>query len=652
MYMKYGCFHISLSMMAIALWAAHPGIARGQNDEHREYLSVMELGASDLGSGLPEGWRITDGSGAEAAEANGNLWRVEPDSNGNAAICLTPEAQPLSLVSPPVPMEEGCAALSGVVIGNGDNEVSASLQWLSKDEVVATVPLREPPVSDARRRRFNLAESPRPETADGARLLVTAAPTEGATFCCTAVRLTGMFAAPREVSLFYNKIGYEQVAPKFFTVQANFPAERAVFSLTDPLGLRVFSGTLSPGKTVKGANGVSWEGYYYQGNFSFFEEEGDYTLTVELDQCEPVSADIRVGFNLLWHEAFALALAPFRQLRVENDDDDKLRLWRPAFLGGVSDAALLWDIVRSCCIVRLHAQTDAFVPLREEALYGLERMARWLDNGNSGVNQDEQALHAAIMACGARLFPKSDLVMAAARRLTETIMTSGQKGILPFSAVMDMYEATKESRYLEHGRRIFPGISTEYIDPLLIFESYTDTMITIPLSNHLGGLADRIVGAADNPFGLAMENGGFFLWETETDDPLRGNNARLLSIVEVMAQACRYAAKPEYTTFVYNQFNWIMGNNPYGVCLIVGLCEPDAPFLVLPENATLEQPYGAVLHGVGPVAPDTDRPFFGANKNEAAESTHGFSLYNNARYISAMAHLKRIPVAPPLKQRL
>jgi len=54
------------------------------------------------------------------------------------------------------------------------------------------------------------------------------------------------------------------------------------------------------------------------------------------------------------------------------------------------------------------------------------------------------------------------------------------------------------------------------------------------------------------------------------------------------------------------------------------------------------------LHGTGPQGPELDLPRFTlSSEGPPDENTNGFSLYNNAQYIKAMAFLKRIPVARP-----
>jgi len=634
--------------------------ATAQDEQQIEYKSLLELAAANVTETMPEGWNIVVGDASPgSAAADSALWHVENDGSG---ISIMPQTQSLSLTSPVLSLNDSCTTLSGVVLGSGIAKVEAQIRWMSKDAVVDVAPLREPPVSNEANRRFNLVETNRPDNTDAAQLLLTVYPNDDAqaTFRCTAVNLTGAFSSIQSLTLCHNKIGYEQVGPKFFTVCANFIARQARFTVNDAVGESVFSGELSTAERIQGAAGAEWEGYYYRGDFSVFEEEGDFTLTVALDEYEPGTAPIRIGFNLLWDEAFAPALAPFKRLRMEpSEEKNTLQLWNPAFAGEATDAALLWDIVRSWSIVKGRFRNDpAFVPLNDEALYGLGRVAQRVVEHNNAGSEDtiQETLYAASLACGAHYYKESAIILEAAKLLAEDTMNKNLEGALPFSVVMDMYEVTQENRYLEYAKRIFPGISAIRIEPLLAYEEYTDEYISVNINNMFTKFADPITKNANNPFGLTQATSegqrGFFLWKQEVKEPLKGSNARILAAVEIMAQAYRYTAKFEYKNFVYDQLNWILGNNPYNVCLIAGLCDPDIPSVTLPEGWTLADANGFVLNGIGPSKAEVDSPQFAVTTDDISENTNGFSLYNNARYISAMAYLKRIPVVRPLKASL
>ncbi len=636
----FGCFVMSGIVQAYA-----------QGEDHVENKSLLELSPAVLAGGLPEGWQIHVNETVVGEDPAG-VWRLASDAS---AVVLTPDAEAVTLASPVLTVEVACNAISGAVLGAGNNEVEGWLQWMAGDVVVAKVPLREPPISNTESRRFNLAESARPETADAAQLFLTISPAGNTPFRCATIRLSGTFSEKRAVSLFCNRIGYDQMGTKRFTAYSNFFARTATFVVSDVTGVPVYNGELTTAARIQGADGKEWDGYYYRGNFSGLEQEGEFTITISLDDQAPVSVPIRIGFNLLWQEAFAPTLAPFKRLRVNADPTAAtLQLWETAHIGDTTEAALLWDMVRSWSLLKGRFQnTPAFQPLHDEVIHALERVAQWvITHGDTDHDYVSQTLYAASLACGAYFYKESTEILEAATILAEDVIKNNLGGVLPFSIAMDMYETTKEPRYLQYAERIFPGVSINRVEPLLAYEGHKGENVTIKLSNMFNEIAERIIRNAENPFGLpkaTIENQrGYFLWEADSTTPLRGGNARLLAVAEVMAQAYRYAASPDKRDFVYDQINWLLGNNPFDTCLIASLCDGNAPHVLLPEGMTATDVQGFVLHGIGPRNANEDYPCFATAADEVNENTNGFSLYNNARYISAMAYLKRIPVARPL----
>lgn len=628
--------------------------AVAQDNTYIENKILLELSPVVFSKGLPENWRLQVSPNAEPLtfDKTSGLCTLTGD---NKALLLTPDTEPITLVSPVISVDASCSAVTGVLLGTGANDVDPYMQWLSEDNVLATVPLTEPPVSNAENRRFNLGESAPPDSTTGLQLLVTVKPTDNhGAFHCTTVRLSGTFQEHRRIDVFCNKIGYDQIGPKSFVVRSNFAAQKAFFTLNDIVGEEVLQKELGAATRIQGANGTEWEGFYYRGDFYSYEEEGVFSLTVTLDDQPPVTVPVRIGSNLLIHEAFAPVLAPFARFRAKNTDDT-LQLWEAAYIGDTTEPALLWDLVRSWSIIKgLFQSTAAFQPLNDEVLYALEKVAHWVLSHDSSNEVDfvAQTYYAASLACGARYYKESQAIQEAATQLAENTIKNNLEGVLPFSIVMDMFETTNEQQYLEYAERIFPGVSINRVESLLLYENYKTANVTIKLSNMLNRIAEKILKTAENPFGLPKsitENQlGFFLWKPESPTPLKGNNARILAIAEIMAQAYRYAANYSNRDFVFDQLNWILGNNPYDVCLIAGLCNPENPLLFLPEGMTATDANGFVLHGIGPRSINEDTPCFAVTIDEINENTNGFSLYNNARYICAMAYLKRIPVVLPL----
>ncbi len=623
-------------------------------EEYRPLLDVNALLCPEEGALLSD-WTVIVGDDLSCT-TDGKGYAQEALSTDTETVCVASDQQVFSLASPIIDLSPSCRSVSGAVISSGPGIAEAQLVWLQDGNVVHQVALRATPVMTDGRRRHNLSEAERPESADSLRLILTARSTTGSKVCWRAAHVAGFFVEPRWARLSLNRVGYELLAPKIFTVSANFETREGRFYIEDAGGGRAFEGALPAGERIQGGAGSPWDGYYYRGNFSSLDKEGDFLLTVELPHHPPMSAHLRIGFQLLWGQAFAPALLPFKTQRSPMENAvDTLRLWNDHGLNASCDSLLLWDLVRSWSLLRGLFGGDAiFALLQEEALYGVERLSAWLmdDAPVQDIPGDDVLLHAASLACFSRHGPAQETFSDAARLIIDRLIAEKLTGSLAFSAVMDMFIATGEERYLAYARSVFPGITLDRVEPLLDYEEHEGMMITIDLNHAFLSAADRLAAAARNPYGLVQTEAygrrGFFIRGADAPEPLLGNNARILGATELMAQALRYASKIEYRTFVYDQINWLLGNNPFGVCLVEGMAEPGAPRLALPEGYRRAQAFGAVLHGVGPAGPDSDQPTFDMTLSDDARSyTNGFSLRNNARYISAMAYLKRIPVVRP-----
>jgi len=115
-----------------------------------------------------------------------------------------------------------------------------------------------------------------------------------------------------------------------------------------------------------------------------------------------------------------------------------------------------------------------------------------------------------------------------------------------------------------------------------------------------------------------------------------------------MAKAYRFAPKPEYLAFIYDQFNWIFGCNPQGVCLMEGVGAVHVAKVVGSGADHRDALGGVILNGIGPADPGNDRPWIAVQEADTAtEATNGFALRNNVRFIDAMAQLKRIRTVQP-----
>lgn len=617
-----------------------------------EYRPLLDLSSfTETGQEtLLEGWRVFDGGpwSEEAGMLDADSWSLTT-VEANTAVCLAGNAS-ARVISPPRMLEEDLEALSASVTATGPGQAEVVLLWMRDEDIIHQVPFRAIPETPDGRRRFNLSESERPEGADTVRLMLATTGGAGVPFCWQTARITGLYRYRPEITILVNRVGYEQTMPKRFAVRANFLAENARFTLSDDMGALVYEGVLDRGQRIQGFGGAVWEDYYYPGDFSGFETEGDYELAVMLDDMDPVHVPITLRFNVLWERAFLPALLPFQQLRMPEDDGaESLHLWRDSGISAVSDGQLLWSLVNAWHLLRGRFPNDPpLLLLEQEVIYGVNRLAKWVLSHPAEAleKQSDYFWRLNALTCASR-YLKEGGVLEAAKRLLELPLQERRPGLWFFFAAMDLHAATDEEAYLNYAKEIFPGIVLERVEPFLDFELLEEVALTPHIVQAFHEQAQPLVNTTDNPFNLMRPGRGFFVWEESSEHPLLGGNTRILSAVSLAAQAYRYTMQREFLLFVYDHLNWLMGNNPFGMCLVAGLCA-DAEPAVAPGMLPPERSAGAVLHGIGPREKDLDIPAFSVGRETLPGLyTNGFSLHNNAAYISAMAYLKRIPILRP-----
>ena len=155
---------------------------------------------------------------------------------------------------------------------------------------------------------------------------------------------------------------------------------------------------------------------------------------------------------------------------------------------------------------------------------------------------------------------------------------------------------------------------------------------------------------SDNPFGFytygPKENSNFFGTPENHPKFAIGTNHYVLDAVEKMGLAYVYNPNPLYLEFIYNQLNWIFGNNPYGISLMEGVGSSFAP-TYHHRYVLAGVPRGAVLGGIinGIVWKDigVDTPYFDMSGVDIPYyASNEFWLPHNTNYLKAISVLQKI----------
>ena len=607
------------------------------------FESVPLLSGGTFEPASPE---AADRPGGWHSDAPKEAWQLDRKTflQGSGSLRLSGGA-PVAVISDSVPLGEEFSGLNAVAMGRGTGG-AAKVRWLGRDGgVVREDALRALKASDGQGwTRFTLGETARPEGAVRVSCVLEASAPAGESFWWDAVEITANYERKPSAAVLVNQAGYESFAPKRFVVSSNVEHSGGAFKVVTREGRTVLDGTLENPERVTGLSGADWGRYFYRGDFTPIDQEGEYLIQVKLGALEASSPAFTVRFDQLWLAAFDRAVRAVAACRNEAGG----ALWNDPGQPAMADAEVFWTLVASWSAVKWKLElTGVGTSLAEE----VRRAAPLAAGRVAGAPGEQLPAWAAGLARYASLERGDAAAADAARAAVAALGDGAAKKPLAFSAVWDLYVRDGDAALREKALGWFPGANIDAIEPLLDYESETGGMVTPDMAVVTEKLAVTLLKRAKNPFGVyaTEDKGGLCYFLPSQTEPAgtpagMGNTHRVLMAAELMAKAYRFQSKPEYLAFMYDQLNWVFGCNPQGVCLMagVGLTHPAPVTGANPPTA------GMLVNGIGPKGPGDDRPWIAVGEGEqASEATNGFALRNNVRFISAMAQLKRIRTAQP-----
>ena len=113
-----------------------------------------------------------------------------------------------------------------------------------------------------------------------------------------------------------------------------------------------------------------------------------------------------------------------------------------------------------------------------------------------------------------------------------------------------------------------------------------------------------------------------------------------------VARAYRYKPDPKYLAFILDQFNWVLGNNPFGICFVEGVGANPLPAYANPDaRYPRGVPAGAVAFGIAAQG-SVDAPSLEPEGPEVISArSAGCPMENSLVFLDALANLKRIRTA-------
>ncbi|MBV7531062.1 glycoside hydrolase family 9 protein [Chitinophaga sp. sic0106] len=294
---------------------------------------------------------------------------------------------------------------------------------------------------------------------------------------------------------------------------------------------------------------LSPEGYFYMTVFSYFKKDANERRVVGLLADSKTTAD----YQCAWREGGGMAIAALARIsRWQQDGDFTAAQY-------------------------LAAAERAFVHLQQNS-------TRYADDGKDNIIDDYCALMAASelwLATGKAIYQHEARSRAA--HLTKRLSPAGyflaDDGHRPFWHAADAgvpiialcryLDAEKESSYRKQA--------------LATIKTAIDYNL-------------RVTAAVTNPFGYPRQSflfkgqpmDGFFIpHENESGWWWQGEDARLGSLAAAMVTGGRlvYPAKtalgvkPEIEVYATNQLSWILGCNPYNMCMMYGYGHHNVPYM-------------------------------------------------------------------------
>jgi len=465
-----------------------------------------------------------------------------------------------------------------------------------------------------------------------------------------------------QAGIFHNRLGFETNGTKHFTAWTNFLAQSYRFALIDSSGNVAHESSLAYGQRMEGPYGEDWGAYYWRGDFSDFLAVGEFQLEVNFDGKIARSAPFSIDHDLLWKESFGLVLESFAQHRCGEEtgqhcveaEGAPAGAWRkgssPETLETVETVFRLAEafVIAQWRYTDGGELTDFGRQFRRQVDHGVTVL---LEEADYYLGQAPETVEAygAALARAARMGEEGDneKVLAAATSHAQAIFEAEAPGPLAYSVAMDLFILTRDPLYSEWVKKLYPGANHACVESVVEYEIQIDEMSlsSMALMNFLNAASDKLLARADNPFGVFMAEAGntpnVFGTPMDGDMP-EGNSAAILAAARIVAQAARFQPRASYRAFVYDQLNWLWGNNPFGQVLIRG-AEADFGWYREGEDGAWEGTPGIIARGIGGTAPGDDRPFFDFSTTGTPEArSNGYDLETSLNYLSTVAHLKRV----------
>lgn len=643
--------------------------------------------------------------GWTAAAKSGGEWGRDStiSHDGKFSAKVTPANEIFLLASDLIEVTPELQSVSAAIFGKGKGASAVELEWLGLTGTLRRDKLNSNNPDHDGWRKFAAEKLTPPR---GSKWLKLICVTRKSPAWWDTAEITGHLLVRPELRALVNQLGYERTGPKKFTVQCNFPAKHGTFEVLDQNDQPLFQGKLNSAGRIQGAYGNDWGFYYWRGDFSGLRQSGKFRIRVILDEQSDISWPFEIAQNILWertvvpayrffyYQRCGMEIPGFHKACHLDDATDEAHTVQLDLAGGWHDAgdynkyhnapyvfglATAYGLARRQ-FDRIDSNQNGAADFLDEILWGADFSRRMIyqdgsvggaltsgwgffgapeqETDNLPGTGDERVLTKMISgnnpsfqtaACAkvARYAPDAAKYIEAARRGLNWALSHNLRGTLQLSAATDLFAATGDTTFARIAKELFAEVGLKDVVVAGSYDAVFGTDHAAQIEEIVISEAERLLSFAQNPLGVCTygpaDKPNFFGTPAKSYKFELGSNSYLLKSAATVALAHRYQPDPRYRAFIYDQFNWILGNNPFDLCMMEGIGNKNPPtyhhryiLAGVPRGAVP----GSVVNGIFWQAIADDRPRFDLSGVDIPYyASNECWLPHNTNYLKALVNL-------------
>jgi len=603
-----------------------------------------------------------------------------------------------------IPIPIGAVSLTGSLAYKGDTEAVAVLRWYKGDNVLREDTFSKYPPTGEGWYRFSLSERTPPEGSSHLILSIKAELPAQGKFWIDEVNLNISVEQAKTVNILINQIGYDLACPKRFVVATNFKPQKVKGILIGADNNELAEVTFSEPKRIIGQNESDWGLWFMRGDFTPFDQEGAFKICLWIDNKKYVSDEFVLGKDLIWEKTIPIVLNGIKFHRcgmeilgihqschLDDNCDGKPLIggWHNGSNYGKDKSGLVLSLLAEAyliCSWRIKKDEALDKAFQEELNWGAKYIvSRIKDDGGvmgnieaksqspdvlpeketDGTlgNEDDRTcsgntadieLCAYALSCLGYAFPDttlSETFYSNAEKITISLIEKGCKGNTLFNSLVFLAEKKGYEKHLPYLNSLYPEDLINSIETIPRYDSVSGGFGTFNLSQVVKkAIEEYIKLAEENPFGLCPINlmGSYSYLILDKESKPKGINGHILTIAQLAGKAFKFYPDNSVRALFFDQINWLLGVNPFGISMIKGIGNKQVSILVHPyikAGVNPEQMIGCIPYGIRAFSEELDIPYIDlAISPHGDDSSLGVSIETMALYINAVAQYYRVRV--------